>query len=54
MLQADLYLWLSNPDPDPALFVSDHLDAKKKNFLLSSYTYSFLQVNLHHNEVAKQ
>jgi hypothetical protein len=44
----DPYLWLTDPDADPALFVSDLQDAKKKN-----YAHSFLKVHLHHSSKIK-
>jgi hypothetical protein len=39
---------LTDPDPDPALFVSDLQDANKKYFFLL-----FLKVDLHHSSMIK-
>ncbi len=38
----------TDPDADPAHFVSDLQDANKKYLFSLSYTYSFLKVRLHH------
>ncbi len=51
----DPFLWLTDPDADPALLVSDLQDANKKYFFFSSfYACSFLKVHLNHKEVTKQ
>ncbi len=41
-------LCLTDPAPDPALFVSDLQDANKK-LLLLFFAYNFLKVHLHHS-----
>ncbi len=48
---ADPRLWLMDPDsdPDPAIFVIDLQDARKKQFFNTNFsTYYFLKVHLHH------
>ncbi len=57
---ADPYLWLMDPHPDPAIFVSNLQDVNKKLIFLSIFVYYFLKVHLHyskiksHTEVIKQ
>jgi hypothetical protein len=41
---ADPYLWLMDPDPDPAIFVSD----------LQLFAHYFLKVHLHHFSKTKR
>ncbi len=48
----DPYFWLTDPDPDPALFVSDLQDAPKKCYV-SFYADSFLKKHLHHSSKIK-
>jgi hypothetical protein len=51
-----------DPDPDPAIFVTDLQDANKEQIFLQSFSaYYFLKVHLHHfskiksqKEVTKQ
>ncbi len=42
---ADSRLWLMDPDPDPAIFVTDLQDANKKQLFSAYY---FLKLYLHH------
>ncbi len=44
----DLCLWLMDPNPDPAIFVIDHLTPTKTNLKKSFSAYYFLKVHLHH------
>jgi hypothetical protein len=47
-MDSDQHLYLTHPDPDPAIFVSDLRDVNKKLFFLSFSAYYFLKVHLHH------
>jgi hypothetical protein len=51
-ISSDLDLLLMDPDPDPALFVTDLHDCKKKNSQ-TFYADSFLKVHLHHSSKIK-
>ncbi len=50
---AEPYLWLLDPAPDPALFVSDLQDINKKNCLKIYFIYYFLKVHLYHSSKIK-
>ncbi len=43
----------SDPDPVPALFVSDLQNAKKKNIFFELLSFFFLKVRLHHSSQIK-
>jgi hypothetical protein len=46
---ADPCLWLIEPDPDPAIFITDLQDASKKLIFEHNFSaYYFLKLHLHH------
>jgi hypothetical protein len=50
----DPCLRLMDPDPDPAIFVTDLQDVNKKLILKSFFAYYFLKVHLHHFQRQKK